>query len=77
MEGRKEGWIETFFWLHYLSFSVSCASASCGPSALRGPLLLPRPLPPLPPPLHLPLGPNHWPRNERVERMKVRETMKE
>lgn len=77
MEGRKEGWIETFFWPHYSSFSVSCAFASCGPSALRDPLPLLRPLPHLPLLLHLPLGPNRWPRTETVERMKARETMKE
>lgn len=77
MEGRKEGLVEPFFWPHYLPFSVSCASASCGPSTLRCPLPLHRPLPHLPLLLHLPLGLNHWPLSETGEMMKERETTKE
>lgn len=77
MEGRKEGCVETFFWVRYSLFSASCASASCGPSALQGRLPLHRPLPRLPLLLHLPLCLNHWPRSETAERTKERETMKE
>lgn len=76
-EGRKAGWAETSFWPRCSSFSASCASASCGPSALRGPLPLHRPLPRLPLLLLLPLGPNHWPRSGTAVRMKERETTKE
>lgn len=77
MEGRKEGWVEAFFWLCYSSFSASCVFASCGPSALQGLLPLRRPLPHPPLPLHLPLGLNHWPRSETEEMMKERETTRE
>lgn len=74
---RKEGWVEAFFCLCYLSFFASCASASCGPSALQDLLPLRHPLPHLPLLLHLPLGLNHWPRSETEETMKERETTRE
>lgn len=78
MEGKKEGWVETFSWPHWwLLFSAFYASASYGPLALQGPLPLRRPLPRLPLLLHLPLGLNHWPQSEIEEMMKEKETTRE